>query len=257
MSYMKRLASMAIVAGPFCFFAASTHATPIIETPGNALVQQVDPLGKIEPPLPPSPASLASGSIFNIATPLPGSPVASFDPGALTLTCTATKCASFDWAFNQGLTTLGDDWNIVRLGIRYGTAITPVNFLIDLAGIGADSGSFSVLDYNPGINGSLLKSNGSLNANGTIPVAFQFNTPDFYLFTNIIDEDNEACSGSPALNSPCVLGIKYSLRNLNEVEFFGSFTTANISVTEPETLALFGIGLLGLGIAARRRKAVL
>ncbi len=114
-----------------------------------------------------------------------------------------------------------------------------------------------MLDYNPGIDGTLLKSNGSLNADGTIPVAFQFNTPVFYLFTNIIDELNEACSGSPALNSSCFLGIKYRLRNLNKVEFFGSFTTADISVPEPETLALFGIGHLGLGLAAKRRKAAL
>lgn len=48
----------------------------------------------------------------------------------------------------------------------------------------------------------------------------------------------------------------YLFTTPSEATYFGTFSTSTVStVPEPGTLALFGIGLLGLGAARRRKKA--
>lgn len=274
----KRYLVTATIAGTL-FFAGAAQAVPVLETQDNLpgltaatttvygaardlvfstnvsgaeihkvaeansllLGKQIDALGKIDLP------NSDNGSSFDTVTEFPVLPSGTVSDGALTVKCTSDKCASFDWIFNQALTTLSDDWNIVKIGVKYGGGNAndagPAYFLLDASGTGADSGSFSILDYNLGAEGEFMLTDGD--------IADLFQTPQFYSFKEI--NDGPVCTGKPEDRDCPVVGYEYHLKGLSHVDFFGVQTAA--SIPEPGMLAIFGVGLLGLGVVARRRKA--
>lgn len=140
-----------------------------------------------------------------------------FNDGALTVTCTdaAGKCGTFDWSFDQSL-------------------VAGLEGEWDIVKIGVKYGG------------------GRKNKSGTA----------YFL----IDPDgNGADAGSfdilayadPSDNGPLdgIFNKKGKLRGLSHVDFFASQDVATNTVPEPAAFGLFGIGLLGLGLLARKRRA--
>lgn len=156
------------------------------------------------------------------------------DSDAFSITNCSAKCASFDWAFDASKTTLGDDWEIVKIGVKYGNLLA--YFLIDgdndgiaEADDGSISGSFNIFDYVP--------------AEGDYLFA---DLPDPNLLDGVFQINDLKDGGQD-------VGKKYVLNGLSHADFFGVDGTTT-SVPEPGTLALFGIGLIGLGAMTRRRR---
>lgn len=83
-----------------------------------------------------------------------------------------------------------------------------------------------------------------LLSGGSLVGTFSFNAPDAQLwFVGV--------TSTSAFDRVEVREIVGNIDN----EFFGNFLISRTPIPEPGTLALFSLGLLGLGIASRRRRA--
>lgn len=156
--------------------------------------------------------------------------------GALSIDCDNDKCSSFDWTFDNSLTTLADGWEIVKIGVKYGNLLA--YFLVDGDGEGdaeaedgAVSGHFDIFDFLPDAGNYLTA---DLPAETLIDGMFQIN--------------NYRIQGNP-------VGKTYVLNGLSHVDFFGTPGQPTTDLPEPGGLGLLGLGLIGLGALARRRRA--
>lgn len=156
------------------------------------------------------------------------------DPDALTLSCADAKCSAFDWTFDQSKTTLAVDWEIVKIGVKYGNLLA--YFLVDgdgdttaEANDGAISGHFDIFDYVPDA-GDYLTAN--LPAPTLLDGVFQI--------ADLRERGD-------------IVGKRYTLNGLSHIDFFGT-PNPQTDVPEPGALGLLGLGLAGIGLIARRRR---
>lgn len=135
------------------------------------------------------------------------------DGESITITCTQTKDAADDCvAFNWDIVLKGA-WEIVKIGIK--------------SGGGSDAKGYWLLDPFASDDGSL---------------------PGFSVLSGSV-----SCLDYAVLFglSECrVSGRGVKVKGISHIDFFG--VSGDTVVPEPLTLAIFGLGLIGLGISARR-----
>jgi hypothetical protein len=76
----------------------------------------------------------------------------------------------------------------------------------------------------------------------------------FFELTNGLNPLSSAACASVGVSSPC-LGFETPEGQDTTVQFASLITTERVTVPEPATIALFGIGLAGLGFSRRRKPA--
>lgn len=106
-----------------------------------------------------------------------------------------------------------------------------------------DPDIWSILGSNDGMNYDTIF---SYDDDGNSPFSARLQTVEYALGT---DYKNDAAYSIFRYSAFSQVGG--GLHQINELEFFGT-----VSVPEPSILALFGSGLLGLGLARRKQKSI-
>ncbi|MEP1216868.1 MAG: PEP-CTERM sorting domain-containing protein [Marinobacter sp.] len=135
---------------------------------------------------------------------------------------------------------LGTDITIGS-GETFAPGYTPDNPLY----VASFTGNSVLVDY------QLSETYNSRSFNGLVVSGIDSILTDFNISTNFVGWDDNNFAFAEGVLSFNWSGLSFT----NETYFDVSFSTQPVSVPEPATLALFGLGLAGIGLSRRKKAA--